>query len=90
MAPPPLYRLTNLLFVLNDDGGILAWGGMGLFLNHGEYVRLALPRDRAVNKGITPVVPWGLFFVCVAHLALPASVATMKRDRGLSSHARDP
>ena len=29
MAQPPLYRLTNSLFVLNDDGGIRAWGGNG-------------------------------------------------------------
>ena len=40
MAQPPLYRLTNSLFVLNDDGGIRAWGrnGQPRFFQKGQVL----------------------------------------------------
>jgi len=40
MAQPPLYCLTNSLFVLNDDGGIRAWGrnGQSRFFQKGQVL----------------------------------------------------
>ncbi len=40
MTQPPLDRLTDSLFVLDNDGGIRAWGrnGQALFLQKGQVL----------------------------------------------------